>query len=142
MVGAVGWSEVVLLLQIVFAALGSIAALVAVGLAVREAQAGRDERARALEHEQVRRLLEGLERLGAVLRDNRVGHDFDLARAHVAAALALRPVVLPACEAVIADDMPGPPYAMGAHIAYGRLEAAQAEVREHSRELGRRPADG
>jgi hypothetical protein len=62
-------------------------------------------------------------------------HDFDTARAEVADAVALRPVALPACEALLADDMPKPPYTMGDTLPWERLQGALDEVRTYSRSL-------
>jgi hypothetical protein len=101
-------------IQAVAAAVSALTALYLVRVTITRDSEARAERDRDLLHEQLRRLVEGLGAVREVLNSTQtLEHDFDVARARVAAALALRPVELPACEALLADDVPKPPYAMG-----------------------------
>jgi hypothetical protein len=60
--------------------------------------------------------------------------DFDAERAALAAAIALRPVALPACKALLADDVPKPPYGMGDERAWNLVQAAQLEIVAYSQQ--------
>jgi hypothetical protein len=129
-------SGTLVVIQAVAAAVSAATAAYLVYVTLARDREARAERDRDLAHEQLRRLVDGLTAVRAVLRDREAqDHDFDIARAEIAAALALRPATLPACEALLADDVPRPPYAMGQTEAWDRLTAALDEIRSYSRSL-------
>lgn len=123
-------------LQAAAAAISALTAVYLVRVTVARDREARAERERDLVHEQLRRLVDGLRAVSDVLNDERaLEKEFDIARAQVAAAIALRPVTLPACDALLADDVPKPPYAVGHTEAWGLLQAALTELRGYSRSL-------
>lgn len=129
--------------QAIFAGISGLAAAVSAGAAVyviratvTQSREARGARERDLVREQLRRLVDGLDAIRDVLNaDHADETDFDIARARLAAAVALKPIDLPACEAVLAHDMPKPPYAMGNLEPRRRLDAALDEIRSYSRRL-------
>jgi hypothetical protein len=92
------------------------------------------ERDRDRRHEQLRRLVDGLGAFSNVLSNrDAMEKEFNIARAQIAAALALAPAALPACDALLADDLQAPPYAIGDPEPWTRLDAALTEVLAFSR---------
>jgi hypothetical protein len=133
-------SHALTVLQAVAAAISALTAAYLVRMTVARDREMREERFRDLAHEQLRRLVEGLASVQQAMRDRQaLEEDFDIARAEVAAAVALRPVVLPACDALLGDDMPKPPYGMGDSRPWAMHQAAFREVTQYARSIARNP---
>lgn len=127
-------------MQASFLAAGAYLALRTYTLATTERREARDQRRREREEEQLRLLIQALDGVRRVISESMAGpNDFDVARAEVAAAVALNRTHLPACEALVADGVPKPPYAMNDDIAWNLLGSAVNEVIEHARSMGQRP---
>jgi hypothetical protein len=98
---------VVIQALVTLASLG-IAAFLA-RLTVKRDREVKAERERDRRHEQRRRLVDALDGFSRVLNNlQATDKEFNIARAQVAAALALAPAALPACEALLADDLQPP----------------------------------
>jgi hypothetical protein len=119
------------------AAVSALTAAYLVRVTVTRDREARAERDRDRVHEQLRRLVDALGAVRRVLRDRDaiMASDFDIARAQVAAAVALHPLPLPACDALLADDVPKPPWNVGEAEPWNRLDAALREVVDYSRSL-------
>jgi hypothetical protein len=105
-------------------------------LTIRRDRDASAERDRDLQREQLRRVVSSLEALRRVIRDSSaLADDFDVARADLAVALALRYVSLPSCGALLHEDVPRPPYNMGQTVAWDLLRAAITEVRRYAQHL-------
>jgi hypothetical protein len=130
-------SDVLVVVQAVAAAISALTAVYLVRVTLDRDRAARRERSREIVHEQIRRLVDGLRSVSEVLGNQQaMEREFDIARAQVAAALALNDVDLPACDRLLADDVPKPPYALGDSEPWTRLQAALDEVLVHSRSAG------
>jgi hypothetical protein len=124
----------VVTVQAIAAAVSAVSAAGLAWLTVRRDRDARQERERDLEREQLRAILNGLGRVRAVIMDRDAFEpEFDLARAELATALALRPIDLYATERLLADDVPKPPYAVGQSVPWDRLDAALEEFLEYVR---------
>jgi hypothetical protein len=114
-------------------------ALTALGLArltVRRDREVRAERNPDLRHEQLRRAVAAVRAISQAINDHDATvAEFEIAQTELATALALRPVELPALEAMLAADMPKPPYHMGEGEPFARLAAANAELLGHARAM-------
>lgn len=128
-------SDYLVVLQAVTAAVSALTAVYLVRVTLRRDREARAESERDLVHEQLRRLVDALRGMSEILKGDAYENQFQIARAQVAAALALRPLRLPACEALLADDMPSPPYAMGQFEPWQRVERALEEVVAYSRKV-------
>jgi hypothetical protein len=127
-------SSSLVVVQAVAAAISALTAAFLVYVTVKRDRDARAERKRDLAHEQIRRLVDGLQYARSVMHDTRaLEQDFGIARAQIAAAIALSPIELPACQSLLAEDMPKPPYNVGEIDAFERLNAALDEVRRYSR---------
>lgn len=129
-------SSTLTVVQAAAAAVSALTAAYLVRVTVTRDREARAERDRDRVHEQLRRLVDGLGAVRRVLRDrDAMNSDFDIARAQVAAAVALHPLPLPACDALLADDVPKPPWRVGEAEPWNRLDAALREVVDYSRSL-------
>jgi hypothetical protein len=110
----------------------AVSAATALGLGWFTYLQGRDIRAardRELEREQLQAIVRAVGRLQALFDDeDGLRGGYELARTELAAALALRPVELPACRALLGDEMPAPPYGFD-HTPYEHLHRAYDELK-------------
>ena len=110
----------------------AVSAATALGLGWFTYLQGRDVRTardRELEREQLQAIVRAIGRLQALFNDeDGMRGGFELARTELAAALALRPVDLPACRALLGDQMPDPPYGFD-HTPYEHLHRAYDELK-------------
>jgi hypothetical protein len=121
--------------QALAAAVSAVTAGYLARLTIRRDREARAEHDRDLQREQIRRVTDAVNGLGSVIRSmDALDIDFDAERAALAAALALRPVALPACKALLADDVPKPPYAAGDGRTWVLVQAAQHEILVHSQQ--------
>lgn len=131
-------SGTLVVIQAVAAAVSALTAVYLVRVTLRRDRDAREERERDLVHEQLRRLVDALRGMARVMHDLKSSEsDFQIARMHVATALAIRPVHLPACDSLLRNDMPIPPYAMGEVEPWKRLELAIEDVLAYSRSRAR-----
>jgi hypothetical protein len=127
-------SDVSVVIQAAAAAVSAGTALGLGWLTVHRDRETRAERERDRTHEQRRRIVDAVGALARVVfdRDSRES-DFELARAEISAALALNPVDLPSCSALLDEGMPPPPYTFGQSEPFNRIESALAELRGYAR---------
>jgi hypothetical protein len=117
----------------------AVSAATALGLGWFTYAQGRDVRAardRELAREQLQLIVRAMGKLQALFPDD-VGMTggYELARTELATALALRPIDLPSCRALLSDDMPEPPYGFD-HTPYEHLHRAYAELKAYADAYG------
>lgn len=118
-------------IQAVAAAVSALTALGLGWLTVSQARERRAERDRDLQHEQINRIVDAIGALRKRIAENSGNaQDFEVARAELGAAIALRPVDLPACRQLLSDTMPTPPYGLGTNV-HVFVDAALLELRSY-----------
>jgi hypothetical protein len=125
-------------LQATAAAVSAMTAVYLARITVQRDREIRRERIRDEFHEQMQRLFEALQAMAETMALTMGGtREFEMARAQLAAAVALDPNDdLSAVEALLADDMPKPPYNIGEGEGWKRHEEAMAQVLAYARAFG------
>jgi hypothetical protein len=130
-------SDTLTVIQASAAAVSALTAAYLVYVTLRRDRQTRSERKRDLVNEQLRRISDGLAGMyGVALKEGAMPWDLEVMQARLAAALALAPVSLPSCEALVADDLPKPPYRMGDDRLWKLLQPAVREVVAFARTAG------